>query len=336
MKIVTIRDVAREAGVSITTVSRVLNERADVDPNTRQRVQQVISRLGYLRNTNAANLKQRHTDFAAIILRGRRNVFLADLAERIMEIGREKGFRFLLEHIDERADIFEAARRLYLERKLSGLIFLGANLKDREEDVRRLDLPCVFTTVDASFMRLKRVASVAVDNFRSGQEAADQLLNRGHRRIALLGYFADRTDSSGMRLNGVLERMRQHKVPFDERLFSDCDFTMEGGWRATQALLDRQVPFTGLIAISDYVAIGAKKALFDRGLSVPRDVSIIGFDGIEQGRYCTPALATLRQPSDEISAVTIQLLGELQRGQTGRHVLLPTQWLTGGSIRSLL
>lgn len=165
MKVTTIHDVAAEAQVSITTVSRVLNSREEVDPTTRAKVLQVIERLHYMRNTNAANLKQRHTDFVAVILRGRRNIFLTDLAERMMDYGRQTGFQFLLEFIDERADEFLTASRIYMERKLSGIIFLGSNLKDREESLQRLDLPCVFATVDASHLPVPKLASISVDNF---------------------------------------------------------------------------------------------------------------------------------------------------------------------------
>ncbi|MHC1786606.1 MAG: LacI family DNA-binding transcriptional regulator [Christensenellales bacterium] len=335
MKVITIRDVALEAGVSITTVSRVLNEREDVDPGTRQSVLAVIDRLHYMRNTSAANLKQRRSDFAAVILRGRRNIFLTDLAERVMYYGRESGFQCLMEFIDERADEFLAARGLYLERKLSGIIFLGSNLKNREKDIAGLDLPCVFATVDASHLALPHVSSASVDNFRSGREAADQLYRLGHRQIAMVGYFADAADSTGLRLAGVVEGLQAHGVPFDEGLFVDSDFTLQTAYRATEELLSRKKPFTALIAMSDTVAIGAGKALFDHGIRVPKDVSLVGFDGIEQGRYCTPSLATMQQPSEEIARHTVRLLTDMLRGAGGQHVLLRTSWIEGGSVRQI-
>ncbi len=332
MKVITIRDVAREAGVSITTVSRVLNNREDVDPNTRARVQQVIDRLKYMRNTNAANLKRRTADMSAVILRGRRNIFLTDLAERVLAHGRDSGFQFIMEFIDERADEFMTARRLHLERKLTGIVFLGSNLRDRKKDVTRLDLPCVFATVDASVLEAPKVASVSVDNFVSGYEAAQQLILMGHRRIAMLGYFSDRSDSSGQRLYGARACLEEHGIPWDENLFEDCDFTLHKAWRATNALIARKQPFTALIAISDTVAMGAAKAMYDHGIRVPQDVSLVGFDGIEQGRYCTPSLATMRQPSEDMAKTTLELLGALTRGEPGRHVVLAAQWLEGGSV----
>lgn len=335
MKVVTIRDVAREAGVSIATVSRVLNAPHEVEGSTREKVLRVIQRLNYIRNTNASNLKQRHTEFAAVILRGRRNSFLTDLAERIMAKAHDSGVQFLMEIIDERDDEFLAARKLYLERKLSGIIFLGANLKNRRRDIARLDIPCVFATVEAAFIDLAKVSSVSVDNFASGRAAADRLYQLGHRHIAMVGYFGDRTDSTGRRLHGVLDSLNRHGIPYDPQLFVDTDFSLARAWEATCQLIRRGRPFTALIAISDMLAIAAGKALYDHGLRVPEDVSLVGFDGIEQGRYSTPSLATMRQPSEQIADTTLQLFSDMCRGAPGRHVLLDAAWLDGGSVRAI-
>ncbi len=335
MRVVTIRDVAREAGVSITTVSRVLNHPEEVDANTAERVQAVIRRLNYVRNANASNLKQCHTGFAAVILRGRRNVFLTDLAERIVSLGRGTRLQFLLEFIDERADEFMAARSLYLERKLSGIIFLGSNLLGRELDLKRLDLPCVFATVDASALKLSQVASVGVDNYQAGWAVAEALVRMGHRRIATLGYFGGEADSTGRRLYGVRDGLHAHGLPFDEELFVDCSFTLQRGWDAASELIDRGRPFTALIAMSDTVAMGAMKALHDRGIRVPQDVSVVGFDGVEQGRFCTPSLATMSQPAEDIARITLELLNDMRRGKPGRHVLLDGLWQPGGSVQAI-
>lgn len=335
MKVTTIHDVASQARVSITTVSRVLNDREGVDPKTRARVLQAIDRLHYLRNTNAANLKQRHTDFVAVILRGRRNIFLTDLAERVMDLGRQTGFQFLLEFIDEKADEFLTARRIYMERNLSGIIFLGANLKDREKDLQRLDLPCVFATVDASHLSAPKLASISVDNYRAGQEAAERLIMMGHTRIALLGYFAGAYDSTGLRLNGALDFIRSRGIDFDPDLFADCDFSLQKAYDAARKLLKRKKRFTALIAMSDTVAIGAGKALYDSGIQVPFDVSLIGFDGIQEGEFCKPSLATMAQPADALAQGTVDLLARMLGGGAGSHVLLDCAYKAGGSLRSL-
>lgn len=335
MRIVTIRDVAREAQVSITTVSRVLNDRLDVDEQTRRRVLGVVERLHYVRNANASNLKQRHTDFAAVVLRGRRNTFLTDLAELILEKGHQTGLRFLMEIIDEKADEFDTARALYQERKLKGVVFLGSNLCGREKDIENLDLPCVFATVEAAFLAGRSLSSVSIDNFASGKAAAEHLLGLGHRKIALLGYFGPKTDSTGQRLYGAAEALEKYGIARDSDLFEECDFTLADGYRGMQAVLARRKDFTAVFAVSDIIALGALKALSDQGLNVPGDISLIGFDGIEQAAYSLPSLTTLRQPAGRIAEETIALLSSLLRGEKGRHILLPAELVPGASVRAL-
>jgi len=335
MRIVTIRDVAENAGVSISTVSRVLNERMDVDPETRERVLSVIAKLHYVRNNNARNLKQRHTDFVAIILHGRRNIFLTDIAERMLEYGKETTCQFLLEFIDEKADEFKAARRLYLERKLSGVIFLGSNISGREKDIIQLDLPCVFSTIEASSLKIPKVCSVSVDNRKGGMDATDRLFALGHKRIAVAGYQGERNDGTGQRFAGAMDSYQNHGEVFDKGLFIHSDFTLKGAYDATCRTLEKTREFTAVFAISDMIAIGVIRALVDHGLQVPKDISVIGFDGIELSSYITPSLATMRQPMDEIARVSVSLLIDSIQGKPSRHVLLDTEPVKGDSVRPL-
>jgi LacI family transcriptional regulator len=335
MRIVTIRDVAEKAGVSISTVSRVLNERMDVDPETKEKVLGVIARLHYVRNNNARNLKQRHTDFVAVILHGRRNIFLTDIAERILEYGKETSCQFLLEFIDEKADEFKAARMLYLERKLSGIIFLGSNLSGREKEIVQLDLPCVFSTIEASNLKVPRVCSVSVDNRKGGMDAANRLFDLGHRHIAVAGYQGEMNDGTGQRYAGAMDSYRLHGETFDPDLFIHTDFTLKGAYDATIKALEKTRNFTALFAISDMIAIGVIRALRDQGLRVPEDISVIGFDGIELASYITPSLATMRQPVDEIARISVSLLIDSIQGKPSRHVLLDTEPVKGDSVRQV-
>jgi LacI family transcriptional regulator len=335
MRIVTIRDVAEKAGVSISTVSRVLNERMDVDPETREKILSVIAKLHYVRNNNARNLKQRHTDFVAVILHGRRNIFLTDIAERILEYGKETSCQFLLEFIDEKADEFRAARRLYLERKLSGIIFLGSNLSGREKEIVQLDLPCVFSTVEASSLKIQAVSSVSVDNRKGGMDAANRLFELGHRRIAVAGYQGERNDGTGQRYAGAMDSYQKHGEVFDPNLFIHTDFTLKGAYDATITTLAKTRDFTAVFAISDMIAIGVIRALRDQGLRVPEDVSVIGFDGIELASYITPSLATMRQPVDDIAKISVSLLIDSIAGKPSRHVLLDTEPVKGDSVRAI-
>mgnify|MGYP000851326409 FL=1 len=329
MKIVTIRDVAKAAGVSISTVSRVLNERQDVDPATRARVEATVKRLNYIRNQSASNLKQQGKACVGVILPGRRNAFLTDLAEEVMEAGRGSGFTFIMDIIDEKANQLLAARKLYMEYKLQGAIILGANLEGREDEVRRLELPQVYATIDAGFLGSPHISSVSIDNRGAGYQAVSTLIALGHRRIALLGYFASGQDSTGARLHGAVEAMRDAGIPYDEGLYAEVDFTMASAHQHVTRMLAMGKRFTALFAASDMMAIGAIRALHEQGLKVPADVSVIGFDGTELASFLTPALATVRQPAPLIARESVKLMRELIETGQSRHVQVDYEWLPG-------
>ena len=150
VEIYTIRDVARKAGVAVSTVSRVLNGRPDVSEETRRRVMEVVTECGYVQNGNARFLKHARTDFAAIIVRGRRSMFLSDVAEQMLSCAQGMKTPFLVKYIDEADDEFDTLRQLYAEKRAGGFILLGSRLDERSEAIRALGVPCVFATVDAS------------------------------------------------------------------------------------------------------------------------------------------------------------------------------------------
>jgi len=333
MRIVTIRDVARSAGVSISTVSRVLNNRPDVDGKTREKVQSVIKKLHYTQNPNARNLKQRSVDFIAVIVRGRFNFFLTHIAELILEYGKGGPFQFLLEFIEEGADEFETARRLYTERRLIGVIFLGSNPIGHAIEIERLSMPCVFATVEVE--RIPGASSVSVDNRACARRAADLLFDLGHRHIAFIGYQSHIMDSIGRRYAGVMDAHFARGLVFDEALFAYSDFSLKRAYAATSELLSRNRKFTAVFAISDTVALGAIKALHNAGLLIPEDISVVGFDGIELAQYCLPPLTTIRQPSDLIAQKSVELMRRAIETGDSEQILVGAELLPGGSVKRI-
>ena len=332
MRIVTIKDVAKAAQVSISTVSRVLNDRRDVDPETRARVLSMVKKLNYIRNQSASNLKQLNTAAIGVILRGRHNAFLMGLAEEVLEAGRGTGFQFVMDIIDEKASQFLAARKLYMEYKLQGVIFLGSNLEGQEAEIRRLELPQVYATIQAGHLNSDHIASVSVDNRLAGKTAVQKLIELGHRDIALLGYFSKAVDSTGQRLHGAVDAMKAAGLHYDPALYAEVDFTLLSAYEGVCRLLKNKKRFTAIFAASDIMAIGAIKALHRHGLSVPGDVSVIGFDGIQMGQYLIPTLTTICQPTVEIARESVRLMRELVAGSKASHVLLDCELMPGESV----
>ena len=337
MKIVTIKDVARAAKVSISTVSRVLNDRQAVDPDTRANVLDVVKKMNFVRNQSASKLKMQGVSAIGVILRGRRNAFLTDLAESVLEAGHGTGFQFILEIIDFKASQVPAARQLYLEHKLQGIIFLGANVdeRDREDEMRALDLLQVYATVDASHLGNPCISSVSIDNRKAGRTAVEKLLELGHTKIALLGYFSKGLDSTGLRLYGALDALEAAGIEYDPTLYVETGFSLPEGYNSARALLEAGKQFTAVFAAGDIMAIGAIKAIREAGLRVPEDVSIIGFDGIELGQYLYSPLTTLRQPSEIIAKESVRLMRDLIQGKPASHKSVDFEFIPGGSIASV-
>ncbi|NMD37692.1 MAG: LacI family transcriptional regulator, partial [Christensenellaceae bacterium] len=202
MKVVTIHDVAKMAGVGISTVSRVINNRHDVGDKTRKKVWEAIDKLGYVRNDSASNLKLKHQVSVAVIVSGRHNVFLTEIAEQIINLGHETEYDFLLEFIDEKDDEFFALKRLYLRKKLSAAIFLGSDLDKHLEDIQNFNLPCIFSTISVPEAEGLKTSSVSVDNELYGYKSIEKLISLNHKKIALAGYLSadDSLDYTGKRL----------------------------------------------------------------------------------------------------------------------------------------
>lgn len=335
MKTLTIKDIAALSGVGIATVSRVLNNHPDVSKETRHKVMEVVSAHHYVPNTNARNLKQHSANLVSIIVRGRQNPFLMDIAERIIEAGGRKKQKFLVAFIDEADDELEAARLHIAEKKVRGIVFLGANIVGREKAIDDLPLPCVFATVDTSSLSSPGVSSIGVDNRRSGQLAGDYLIASGHRRIAVFGGKREVNDGIGQRFQGILQSYAAHGLVFDDSLYVQCSFSMEKAYHTAMAFLAQKPAFTAVFAMSDIMAIAVIRALRDNGLGVPEDVSVVGFDGIALSRFMLPSLVTIAQPADAIAQGSVDLILRLiDNPEDSENVLVESVLQPGDSVKT--
>ncbi len=326
MKIYTIRDIARLSGVSVTTVSRVLNHRPDVNPKTREKVERVMQECHFVGNANARGLKQPDTETIALILRGRESPFLNSLAEAMLQYAHGLTPAFLTEFIDEKADEFQTALQLWHEKRVSGFIFVGSRIDERAHVLDGLDTPMVFTTVNAEKTALPRAASVFIDDRRMGYEAMKLLLDAGHRKIAIFGGARVGDDSLALRYAGAMDAMAEAGVPFEDKRFVETRFSLKGAYDTTRGFFATQGDTTAVFCMSDTVAMGTIRALSDIGRRVPEDVSVVGFDGIEMGKYFQPRLTTIEQPVDEIARESIQILMDmLEEGKAPRHIVIPAR-----------
>lgn len=323
MKIYTIKDIARKAGVSVTTVSRVLNHRPDVNSETREKVERVIEECHFVGNANARGLKQPDSDVVAVILRGRQNPFLNALAEAMNRYSQGIDAAFLTEFIDEKDDEFETALRLSHEKRVKGFIFVGSRIDERSQVLAKLDLPIVFATAAVGHDSLPRASAVAIDERSMARQAVSHLLDHGHEKIAVFGASRTEGDNLSLRYRGALDAFQARGMIFDESRYVETRFSMEGAYECARDFFTQRPDTTAVFCMSDSVAMGVIRALKDLGRSVPEDVSVFGFDGTEAGKYFIPRLSTVEQPVDDIARESVRVLMDmLQNGAPPTNVVL--------------
>ena len=322
VKVYTIKDIAAMAGVSVTTVSRVLNNRPDVNSATRTKVEQIIRDCHFVGNTNARGLKQGN-EVIGVVIRGRSNPFLNSLAEAILDRADNVPDNFVTEYIDERGDEFKTALRMTRQNHVKGLIFVGSLIDQRVEAIRGMDVPMVFTTVSAESASLPHASSVAVDDRSMGRIVAEELLNSGHTRIAVFGSNPVAGDSLAMRFQGFCDAFADRGLTYDQSLYRETRFSFDAGYELARSFFTERPDATALFAMSDTVAVGAICALKDLGRSVPEDISVVGFDGVDISRYTVPRLTTVEQPVDEIARRSVNLLLDMmEKNSTPRHIVV--------------
>ena len=335
-KNVTIWDIAKRAGVGISTVSRVLNGSAGVNEATQERVRAAIAEYGYAPNNNARQLKQRQADAVAVIVRGTGSMFLASILECLQPRIEALGLRFLAHYIDEHDDEAAAARTIYAEKKVRGLVFLGGSVAGRESALKLPAIPCIYATLDARTVRMENVFSVSIDDRAASFAATEYLLARGHRNIAVLGGKLDAENPIALRYRGVVDAFSARGFAFPAKNYISAGFSLSSAFAAMDAELRNGFRCTAVFAMSDVMAIGAMRALADHGRAVPEDVSLIGFDGIALAHYTIPRLTTMRQNAEAIAQQSVTLLARGLSGAPGpHHVMLQAELIAGASVRPI-
>ena len=332
----TIKDIARLSGYSIGTVSRVINRKEDVSEEAKRIIFEVIRRENYQPNQNAKLLKQNTSSAITIFVKGTQNTFLESILEEIQRILRKHCEETMVVFLDEEADEVEAALHAEAERKPKGLIFLGGNLRFFQKSFAHVHAPSVLVSASARDLHYDNLSSFATDDCSGAREAADYLLKNGHRVIGIVGGSKD--DSAGEigynRVRGAIERIREAGLPFDEnRQHAACRFSMDAGWQAASRLIETVPDMTAIFAVSDMIAIGALRAIRDKGMRVPQDISLIGYDGIEHIRYTVPRLATIQQNITELASRSVEdLLFRLNYEKTAQYGTIPYRVIAGESV----
>lgn len=331
----TIKDIARISGYGVSTVSRALNGHPDVSEDAREKIRAIARENNFVPNANARQLKLSHNKTVVIIVKGTFNVFFSGLIENLQTEVSKTGASVLIHYINTNENEVSLAKRLSEQEKPLGIVFLGGNIMNFKESFEQISAPCVICTTSAGDSGFKNLSSVSVDDVDAGKCAIDYLIKKGHRNIGILGGDITTYCSTGLRYKGCIQSFTENGVSFDEDAFEYCEFSYQSAYDAAKSLLARKPELTAIFAMSDNMAIGAVRALHDTGKSVPDDISVIGYDGIEITGFYTPRITTFKQPETTLAAITVQLLQELIDGGEARQILLKSTFIEGGSVKDI-
>ncbi|MGS2588563.1 LacI family DNA-binding transcriptional regulator [Streptomyces hebeiensis] len=302
-------EIARHAGVSLSTVSKVVNGRADVGAETRARIEDVIRRHGYRWQ------KQRVTGRAPLlelVFRQVRDAYAVEIINGVQQVARENRLAVVLSELHGRHTPGRGWVEDVLARRPTGVISVYAGLTDAQSaQLRSLGVP--FVLVDPGGEPAHAAPSVGATNWNGGLAATRHLLELGHRRIAVVTGPAHSL-AARARLDGYRTALETAGVPVDPALVRVGDFLHEDGLSHTRALLRLPDPPTAVFACNDAQAQGAYLAAAEAGLRIPADLSIVGFDDLPPARWTVPPLTTVRQPLTEMAATAATMIVTLSQG----------------------
>ena len=317
---VTIYDVAREAGVSMATVSRVVNGNKNVKENTRKKVLEVIERLDYRPNAVARGLASKRTTTVGVVIPDITNTYFAALAKGIDDIAEMYKYNIVLANSDEDDEKEVAVVNTLFSKQVDGIIFMGYHLTEKiRSEVSRSRTPLVLAgTVDVEH----QLPSVNIDYKNATADAVRHLLKRNKKIAFVSGPLVD--DINGkIRLVGYKEALKEAGVNYSEGLVFESKYRYDDGYALAERLVSSKA--TAAIVTGDELAAGLLNGLADHGVSVPEDFEIITSDDSQIARYTRPNLTTIAQPLYDLGAISMRMLTKIMHKEEleEREVLLP-------------
>ncbi|RLQ96625.1 LacI family DNA-binding transcriptional regulator [Falsibacillus albus] len=287
----TLKDVAKHAGVSVSTASYSINGNPLVAVDTRKKVMDAAKEIGYRPNGPAKNLKEQKTKIIGLFLSGFTGPFFNDMMEGIQDVVMEKGYELVVSSSVDR-------HRMLVERYVDGAIVLNYHMEDELlYSLASEKLPIVVLDRELNHSNIQ---NVLLPNNEGARKAAEYLIESGHKRLGFIAGSEESYDGE-QRLSGFREELLKGKIPFQIEDLLRADFTEESGYQAMKIRMEKDksgIP-TAFLCANDEMAMGAIRAIQEYGLNVPEDISIIGFDDINVAQYFTPSLTTMRIPRKE-------------------------------------
>jgi DNA-binding LacI/PurR family transcriptional regulator len=317
--------IAESAQVSIATVSRVINDPEKVAPETRERVLATMRQMNYSYNALAGSLSRQRTMTLGLIVPTITNPIFAESTRGVQEVASRQGYTILIGNTDYRADEEERLVRVFRQQRVDGMVVTSSHPQSPALlEAHQAGVPIVLTY---SYRLRSPLPAVGVDNQAAAAAAVGYLARLGHTRIAMLAGTFSGSDRSYARYLGYNAALAAHALSADPALLIESPYTVEAGAEGLRQLLEMPKPPTAIFCANDILAFGALRAALDRGLSVPGELSLVGFDDSPMAALTNPRLTTVYQPAYAMGEQACQLLLRLVAGETVAEptIVLPTE-----------
>ena len=331
---VTIKDVAKQAGVSISTVSRVINNSKPVTDEVKQRVLEVIRRTGYIPNPLARSLVTKKSQLIGVIVPEVSDSFVNEMLDGIEEVAKMYDYEILLANTYSDKEQEMKSLNLLRAKQIEGIVMISNKIdNDHIEYINSLSIPATYISKTA---REYDINSVDISNKNATYDMTKYLIDKGHKEIAFIMTSKDKTILERERLSGYEKAIIENNLKLDEKLIRYAGIEYEDGYESMMELLDENIVPQAVFVTGDEAAIGAINALNDRGYSVPDDVSVAGFSDVKIARIYRPKLTTVHQPLYDIGAVAIRMVIKLINNESldEKKVELPYRIIERESVKS--
>ncbi|MEM8735099.1 MAG: LacI family DNA-binding transcriptional regulator [Planctomycetota bacterium] len=310
MKKVTIVDIARVSGVSKSTVSRVLNGTAVVKPEKRQAVLEATERLEFRPNAMASSLASGRSMTIGVLTQLMGTPFFDAISQGVISQLNQTRYSPIFVDGQWKTEVEIEAIRALLSRRVDAMVLIGGSIPGDQIDSLCAEVP---TVIVARHVSGGKHRCIYMDNIKAGYVATKHLIAHGHTKIAIIKGHEHHDDAVD-RLKGYQQALNESNIIVDQRLIMEGDFSAESGRSAVTQLLEAEADFTAILAANDLTAFGARLELHQRGVDVPGEISIVGFDDQLESAYCTPPLTTVRQPAREMGQRASEAVLDLLRG----------------------
>lgn len=333
---ISIKDVAKEAGVSISTVSNALNNARYVKEETKKRINEVAERLKYAPNIIARGLKTKSTNTVAVIVPDISNQFFAQVIRGVEEIARLRNYNVLL--VCTYYDVLQEKNSIENLKKqfIDGFIFIsGYDSSDHIGELNDNNFPVVVADRELEDIT---VPSVLVDNFYAMKEVVNYLYDLGHNKIGYISYTYDNQTTVRKRFEGYCEGLKENKLDYNPDMVVISETLrlneLQGSREAVRKIIKCKSIPSVIMTASDFIAVGVIEALKDLEIKIPEEISVIGFDNILISQYSSPLLTTVKQPKEKMGATAMNLLLDIIEGKKikDRNIVLPTKLIVRRSV----